>query len=362
MSLYSYIYQKPQKQTFTHDHAIRKILIRSATALFSLLIFLFSSLLLNNLEKDYVSPVTAQTNYQNQSTLNQSEHGSGQAINNQQLAISFSPSPSPTPLPTEALAKSGYHLCTTCDKDGISNLPSSTPTQKLLTPTPYPLIPTPYPLNPAKSLYTIAIIGDSMVDTMGEVLEYLDSALKKKYPQTKFLLYNYGTGAQNIEMGLARFGSHFKYQSRDYQSLPELKPDILIVASFSYNPFTPHDRDRHWLTLTSLVQQAKTVSSNVYMLAEIAPLRADFGKGPQGVNWSDDSNYEHSGRIIEQLQNAVGLSKSLQVPLIDAFSPSFNPQTQEGNRSYVNPSDGIHPSVEGHQFMAEKIAQTLRLP
>jgi len=183
MSLYSYIYQKPQKQTFTHDHAIRKILIRSATALFSLLIFLFSSLLLNNLEKDYVSPVTAQTNYQNQSTLNQSEHGSGQAINNQQLAISFSPSPSPTPLPTEALAKSGYHLCTTCDKDGISNLPSSTPTQKLLSPTPYPLIPTPYPLNPAKSLYTIAIIGDSMVDTMGEVLEYLDSALKKKYKQ-----------------------------------------------------------------------------------------------------------------------------------------------------------------------------------
>ena len=71
---------------------------------------------------------------------------------------------------------------------------------------------------------------------------------------------------------------------------------------------------------------------------------------------------EDAGRIIEQLQNAVGLSKSLQVPLIDAFSPSFNPQTQEGNRSYVNPSDGIHPSVEGHQFMAEKIAQTLRLP
>ena len=163
-------------------------------------------------------------------------------------------------------------------------------------------------------------------------------------------------------MGLARFGSHFKYQSRDYQSIPELKPDILIVASFSYNPFTPHDRDRHWLTLTKLVQEAKLYTPRVYMLAEIAPLRSNFGKGPQGVNWSDDTNYEHSARIIEQLQNAIGLSSTLNVPLIDTFTPSLDGSKIQGQAKYVNPSDGIHPSVEGHQFMADKIAQTLTFP
>lgn len=326
MSLYSYKYQQTQKLIVTNEHRMRKILIHSVATLGSLFLVLLSTLLLNNINNRTISPISAQTSQNIQPAIQQ-----------------------------------------------FSNITilSQTPT-----PSPSTLIPKPYPLTPsltvspepkpdgaftAKKLYTVAIIGDSMVDTMGEVLEYLDSELKTKYPKTKFLLYNYGTGAQNIEMGLARFGSHFKYQTRDYQSLTELKPDILIVASFSYNPFTPHDRDRHWLTLTKLVETAKQVTPRVYMLAEIAPLRKDFGKGPQGVNWSDDSNYEHSGRIIEQLQNAIGLSRQLNVPLIDAFSPTFG-SNQEGKREYVNPSDGIHPSVEGHKFMAEKIVQTIKLP
>ena len=354
MSLYSYTYQRSQTVVHPDNQTIRRILIRSIAVLFSLFIVLLSNLLLNNLNNSYVTPISAQISTNQQSTPLRPTGYAGQAINNQQLAISSSPSP--TPLPAEVSTKVGYQLDNGRGQDGIisptptisNNLKSFDSAQDKLFST--------------NKLITIAIIGDSMVDTMGEVLEYLDKALKDKYPQTKFLLYNYGTGAQNIEMGLARFGSHFKYQSRDYQSLPELKPDILIVASFSYNPFTPHDRDRHWLTLTQLAQSAQSVSSNVYMLAEIAPLRKDFGKGPQGVNWSDDTNYEHSGRIIQQLENAIGLAKTLNVPLIDAYTPSLDSSKIQGQAKYVNPSDGIHPSVEGHQFMAEKIAQILRLP
>lgn len=53
--------------------------------------------------------------------------------------------------------------------------------------------PTPSP-KPSKSTYTIAIIGDSMADTMGESMEYLQESLKARYPQTNFNLYNYGIG------------------------------------------------------------------------------------------------------------------------------------------------------------------------
>src|SRR3989344_2320047 len=327
MSLYSYEYKQTQILHITPEHRIRKILIHSVATLASLFLLLLSTLLLNNINTRTISPISAQTQDANNSTT--------QRFNN--LTISSTPSPTPYLLVDGRMQDSNIS-------------PTATP--------PSPTIST----NLNKSLYTIAIIGDSMVDTMGEVLEYLDSALKKKYPETKFLLYNYGTGAQNIEMGLARFGSHFNYQSRDYQSIPELKPDILIVASFAYNPFTPHDRDKHWLTLTKLVETAKQVTPRVYMLAEIAPLREDFGKGPQGVNWSDDTNYEHTLRIIQQLENTVGLSKALTVPLIDAFTPSFNSETREGKREYVNSADGIHPSVDGHKFMDEKIADTIKLP
>lgn len=217
-------------------------------------------------------------------------------------------------------------------------------------------IPTNTPVSAAKKRdYKIAIIGDSMVDTMGERLEYLEHALKRRYPGVNFTLYNFGKGAENVEMGLTRLGSELHYQDRNYPALTQVAPDILIVGSFAYNPFTPYVRDRHWVGLTKMIEEAKKISPSVYLLAEIAPLRAEFGRGPNGVNWDNDTAYIHSGRIIEQLENAVGLAKTLGVPLIDAFRPSG------GSKNYVNPSDGIHPSVSGHEFTAELIAKTLRL-
>lgn len=214
---------------------------------------------------------------------------------------------------------------------------------------------------PRKQSYKIAIIGDSMVDTMGNRLEYLEGALKKRYPSTTFALYNYGIGAENVETGLARFGKSFQNTDRNYPPLNSLGADIIIVGSFAYNPFSPFDRDRHWLTLAKLIEEAKKTGADVYMLADIAPLRFEFGKGPNGVNWDSTTAYEHSGRIIQQEENAIGLSKNLNVILINVFEKSIVNARSEGKKEYVNPSDGIHPSVKGHEFTAEEIANTLVL-
>lgn len=238
-----------------------------------------------------------------------------------------------------------------------------------LSPTPTPtaaLQPTSAPVaepavKTAKNSYSIAIIGDSMVDTMGERLEYLEHALKRKYPNTNFSLYNFGQGAQNVSEGLSRLHNRFDYQDRHFPSLDEIKPDVLIVGSFAYNPFSPHDRDRYSSTLTQFVEQAKTISPRVYLLAEIAPLKVNFGKGPNGVNWDDNTAYQHATNIIDQLEGAIGVSHSLNIPLINAFTPSQVAADKSGNPQYVNSSDGIHPSVAGHEFMANLIAETIRL-
>lgn len=228
--------------------------------------------------------------------------------------------------------------------------PTNSPTPTIAsnpTPTPSPVLTT------KKKSYKIAVIGDSMVDTMGERLEYLERSLKRKYPLTEFTLYNYGRGAENIEMGLARLNSRFDYQDRHYPTLTEVAPDIIVVGSFAYNPFSPYDRDRHWLSLTKMIEEVKKISPNIYLLAEIAPLRSDFGKGPGGVNYDTDTAFVHSGHIIEQLENAIGLARTLNVPLINTYSASG------GRREYVNPHDGIHPSVSGHEFTAEMITNKI---
>lgn len=234
------------------------------------------------------------------------------------LSLPASPTPTPSPLPSEASAKDG------------------------------------------KSSYTIAAIGDSMVDTMGENLPYLAETLSSLYPQTKFHLYNYGIGSQNAAEGLSRFDKPYTNNTRSYPPLPSLAPDIIIVGSFSYNPFSPHNPDEHWLKLTELVKRAQTVTPRVYLLSEIAPLSIGFGRGPGGPNWPPQDSYQQAVKISEQLENTVSLAKNLNVELINAFEASKKDE-RFGENFYVSGHDGIHPSVEGHYLMAQLIAGALKL-
>lgn len=231
-------------------------------------------------------------------------------------------------------------------------IPTSTPTS-IPSPTPTP------PIVLKKSSYTIAVFGDSMVDTMGEKLEYLQETLTKKYPQTKFNLYNYGIGGQNVEQGLARFESSFVNRERNFPPLPGLSPDVLIIGSFAYNPFSIHDRNKHYSLLRELIAKAKNVSSNVYLLAEIAPLKSGFGKGKNGVNMTESVAFEHASHIVEQLDDVINLSKEENIPLVNVYYES-RVDGSFGDSYFVNKDDGIHPSVAGHYFTAESIVEKIK--
>ncbi|MBI2613196.1 MAG: SGNH/GDSL hydrolase family protein [Candidatus Levybacteria bacterium] len=233
-----------------------------------------------------------------------------------------------------------------------------------VSPTPNPTLtpastPIPY-IIPKKASYAIAIFGDSQVDTMGEKLEYLQETLAGEYPKTQFNLYNYGIGGQNVEQGLARFESSFVNRERQYPPLPALLPDVLIIGSFAYNPFPTHDRNKHYTLLKELAAKAKYISSRVYLLAEIAPLKTGFGKGKNGVNMTEEVALEHASHIIEQLDNVINLSNAENVPLINVYYES-RIEGSFGDPYFVNKDDGIHPSVAGHYFTAESIVEKIRL-
>lgn len=213
-----------------------------------------------------------------------------------------------------------------------------------------------------KKTYSIAIYGDSMVETMGENLEYLDKSMKKYYPRFDFKFYNYGIGGDNIDKGLSRLNEEFHRNTRNYPALSQLHPDVLIIGSFSYNPFVPHDKDKHARLLAELANRGRLVSNKTYILKEIAPLETGFGKGPRGVNWPEDSVKVHVGYILDQLANVSDVTNYLNVGLIDVYSVSIIPGSRFGKPLYVNKDDGIHPSVEGIILTADKIASTISLP
>lgn len=212
-----------------------------------------------------------------------------------------------------------------------------------------------------KSEYTVALIGDSMIDTIGEYADYVEHRLKKVYPNTTFHMYNYGKGAQNVSDALGKIDQSFSHQTRNYPPLPSINPDIIITGSFAYNPYSPHDRNRHASELTRMIEKLKSITPNVYLVSEVAPVRGEFGTGLGGVNWEEATNYVHSGNIIEQLENTYGVAQSQGVTLIDIFSQTYNKETGAGSPAYVDPHDHIHPSVYGHEQTAEKIVEALRL-
>lgn len=214
---------------------------------------------------------------------------------------------------------------------------------------------------PRKTLYKIALYGDSMIDSLGTKITALQDALKKKYPKTTFTLYNYGVGAENVEQGLSRFDKSLVANDRNYPPLSSLGADIIVLDSYAYNPFSPFDRDKHWISLSKLVEKAKETDAEVYLLADIAPVRAEFGRGPKGVNWDSVTAYEKSGQVIQLLENAVGISKNLNVILVNAFEKSTVTVRGDGKREYVSTQDGVHPSDTGQKFIAEQIANTLVL-
>ncbi|MEO6509097.1 MAG: GDSL-type esterase/lipase family protein [Patescibacteria group bacterium] len=213
----------------------------------------------------------------------------------------------------------------------------------------------------SKTSYKIALYGDSLIDTMVDAQPSLETQLKAIYPKTLFKVYNYGIGAQNVNDGLERWDKPFSNRDREYPPIKNIKPDILIIGSFAYNPFSPHDPNKHKESLTELVKKAKQTTARVFLLAEIAPLGDDFGTGIKGVNWTPKQSQEHSRHIIEQLQNVFAVGKELNVPVIDAYTPSKAEDSEFGKRELVNVDDGIHPSPEGHDFTAKIIISTIAL-
>jgi len=216
------------------------------------------------------------------------------------------------------------------------------------------------PIITSRGSLTIAVLGDSMVDTMGPGLPYLDRALKRYYPNYNFNLLNYGAGGTNIEYGISRLTSTYSYLGKSVPALVSTHPDIVIAESFGYNPWGGEkaDLDKHWLAMAKIVDILKAqTQAKILFLSTIAPNKANFGAGPAGVNWDKSQAWQHAEKINKYLENTVRFAASQNLPVVNAYHPSL--ANGDGNLSYINPGDHIHPNVAGCEFIAGLVAQKI---
>ena len=211
-----------------------------------------------------------------------------------------------------------------------------------------------------KNSVTIALLGDSMMDTLGPTAPALHTALKKIYPKTNFIIKNFGVGGTGIQYGIKRITEGYTYLGKSYPSLIETNPDIVVIESFGYNPFGDDAGtiDAHWLLLAKAVDTVKANLPNakIVMAATIAPNANRFGDGAAGLSFSVIDKWQRTTTIKKYLENTVRFANGEHLPLADAYHPSLMPDGN-GNLTYINGGDHIHYSDKGRALMAAKIAE-----
>jgi len=209
-------------------------------------------------------------------------------------------------------------------------------------------------------LMTIAVLGDSMTNALGNNIPSLEMALKKYYPGYQFRILNYGAESSNIENGFYRLTNDFELLGKKYASIISQEPDIIIIESFAYNNFgnTQSGIDRHWTNLSAITATIAQDSptTKIVIAATISPNSNVF---------ADDSldkltvgeKIERSNTVKLYLQNAINFAKTQNYPLADTFSPSM--KNGEGIKEFISESDHIRPSALGIQLFCETLAKTI---
>lgn len=211
-----------------------------------------------------------------------------------------------------------------------------------------------------KDFFTIAVIGDSMVDTLGPDIGGLPKKLQNTYPGVFFDVKNFGVGATNIDFGSTRLTGDYDYLGEHKSSVISQKPDVVVIESFGYNPYPFDDGalDKHWLGLATMVDIIRNnlPEAKIVIAATIAPNREVFGDGVLG--WDPEGKRRKVEEIKRYIENAVGFAGSQNLPLADVYHPSLQ-SDGNGKLAYINPGDHIHYSVGGIDLFGRILAQTI---
>jgi len=231
---------------------------------------------------------------------------------------------------------------------------SSTPTP---TQTPAPVV-----RRTKKSTMTIALLGDSMTDTLGPEALHLKNALHGTYPNTTFIIKNFGVGGEPIDSGINRITNGYTYLGSSHPSLVSTNPDLVVVESFGYNP-TGNDQgalDHHWLDLAHVVDLIRNnlPGTKIVIAATIAPNSNCFGDGAPGISFSPEDKLSRTTTIKAYIETAIKFAASQRIPLANAYTASRD-SSGNGKLTYINSGDHIHYSDQGRVLMGSKITGTI---
>ena len=213
----------------------------------------------------------------------------------------------------------------------------------------------------SEEIITIAVLGDSMIDTLGTNIPQLQRALTPYFPGKKIKILNYGTSATTMEYALSRLTKDYQYLNKPVSSLISQSPDVVIIESFAYNNFgnTQSGYDKQSQLITSIISTIhdKLPKANILLAATFSPNSMIFANGSSDIKLNNLEKVERTKTIKNYLQNFINYAKDHHIPVADAYHPSLI--QNDGNRNLINSKDNIHPSSYGGEFFCNILAKAL---
>lgn len=215
-----------------------------------------------------------------------------------------------------------------------------------------------------KKPWTVSLVGDSMIDTLGPVGSGLAARLNSTYPNATFTVINHGVGAENIDSGLRRLTNSYSYLGLGRNSVVSEHPDVIVIESFGYNPYPLPDINdaltTHWLRLAAMVDtiRQQLPETKIVIAATIAPNWDVFGDGAPGISFSSQGKREKVDEIDKYIESTIAFAKSQELPLADAYHLSRD-TSGNGRLSLINGGDHIHYSDSGRTLFSQTVADTI---
>jgi lysophospholipase L1-like esterase len=236
-------------------------------------------------------------------------------------------------------------------------------------PTPSPKIDIPFgtytpPHIPKKEVSGIFMVGDSMTEVLGphggKLNEYINTLYQSTPGHQRIVIDNYAKGSTNL-LGLQDVMKQ-KLVVGDAVLDPLLsrKFDLILVESYGYNPLSQLGIEGGIKKQTELLDQLMWTltethpNSVIVFVATIAPNRANYSL-KVNPNTTVAQRTEQANERIAYIKNHIEYAKSHKIPLINIFEKSLTEQG-DGNLTYINPNDSIHPSFAGVDFVSHEIA------
>jgi len=247
----------------------------------------------------------------------------------------------------------------------------STPGHKIYTVSPT-IIPSPTPFvfksytAPSiekKQVYKIAMVGDSMTAALGphggSLSDYMNSLYKKNVQDPQRIIIDNYAKSSNILAINNEIAKKTTISEYTFGPLLSGNYDLILVESYGYNPLSQFGIDggikQQNIALDALMKTLITTlpHADIIFIATIAPNTENYAKAVQ-PSYSAADRAKLVAERIAYIKNHIAYAKSHTIPVINIYQDSLT-QNGDGNMVYINPTDDIHPSFAGIDFISHKI-------